>query len=351
MPNPGMLLHAALPLMLAAGVLAVAVPEARAITYGEPDCTNNQNNIGCEHPNVVSLSGFAPPPDGSGIDGVGFGRCSGSLLAKDDEKIVILTAGHCVSFYSGALADGTLIDVGVSFDAEIERDIPDISGSSWSPAQYILGGIPVLPEEYGPQGLNAFNLHFDYGLIVLPFGQNALFTHAGDVVDLTGIEPVRLPLPDLLADIADHRDPPILTAVGYGVGEAHNKPGDGGNAGGAVNDLSKLGVRWMSTGTALIHFMGPNRNLAFGSQNPARGHEGACGGDSGGPVFYDDGFSEIQVAVTSSGDSICRGSAIMARTDAPEAQAFLLCALDAGSLEEVTACGCTEVDSQGECSP
>lgn len=346
----GRVFQALLPVVVAAWGIAAAAPDARAITFGEPDCTDNLNNLGCRHSNTVSLSGFAAAPVGSGLDGVAFGRCSGSLLGKDDEKVFILTAGHCVSFYIGALQDGTLIDVGVSFDAEIVRDIPAISGSSWSPAQYILGAVPVLPEEYGPQGLNAFNLQFDYGLVVLPFGQNDLVTNGGETVDLTGVDPVTLPEPDFVSTIVDPGDPPILTAVGYGVGEAHNKPGKGGNKGGAVNDLSKLGVRWLSSGTALINFMGQNQNLMIGSQNPARGHEGTCGGDSGGPIFHDDGQGEIQVAVTSSGDAICRGSAIMARTDAPEAQAFIQCALAAGSLEAVAACGCTEVDSQGECA-
>ncbi len=115
--------------------LAVAPPAARAITFGEPDCLDTAANVGCQHPNTVSLSGFRPPREDELVDGVSSGRCSGSLLAKDDERVIILTAGHCVSFYLGGLADGTLIDVGVSFDAEIARDIPEISASSWSPRQ------------------------------------------------------------------------------------------------------------------------------------------------------------------------------------------------------------------------
>jgi len=246
-------------------LIAAAPPDAFAITFGEPDCVDNASNIGCLHPNTVSLSGFQAPRDGEDVDGVAFGRCSGSLLAKDDQRVVILTAGHCVSFYLAGLADGTLIDVGVSFDAQIERDIPEISTSSWSPAQYILGSIPVLPEEYGPHGLNAFNLHFDYGIIVLPVPPGGLLTHGGEAVDLTAIEPVTLPPPGFLSTIANAQDPPIFTAVGYGVGEAHKRPREGGNKGGAVNDLSKLGVRLFTAGTAFVGFMGPNMNLMMGS--------------------------------------------------------------------------------------
>jgi Trypsin len=140
------------------------------------------------------------------------------------------------------------------------------------------------------------------------------------------------------------------TAVGYGTGEAHNKPGDGGNAGGVVNDLSKLGVRWVTDLTSAFHFMGPEGNLLFGSQNPARGNEGTCGGDSGGPLFFNDLGTSVEVGITSSGDAICRASPIIARTDSTRAVAFLSCVLmPAAKLSEVLACGCTAVDSQGEC--
>lgn len=338
-------------LCMALGVVTVtASPGVFAITFGEPDCVDNATNFVCEHPNTVSLSGFRAPGDGEDVDAVAFGRCSGSLLAKNNERVVILTAGHCVSFYISALASGFLIDVGVSFDALIERDIPEISQTSWSPNQYVLGGIPVLPEEYGPHGANAFNLHFDYGVIVFEVPIGGLVTQGGVNVDLSEIAPVTLPDADFLSFVAAVQNPAVFTAVGYGVGEAHNQPQEGGNQGGAINDSSKLGVRWTTTmGTAFVAFAGPNQNLMIGSQNPARDYTGTCGGDSGGPIFYDHGDDELQVAITSSGDSICRGSAIMARTDAAEAQEFLGCVLNAELTEDVLACGCAEVDKQGEC--
>ena len=40
---------------------------------------------------------------------------------------------------------------------------------------------------------------------------------------------------------------------------------------------------------------------------------------------------------------------VLARTDAPEAQSFLNCVLTAADFDEIAACGCTEVDKQGEC--
>ena len=335
--------------LLAAAMLGLAATEARAITFGEPDCADNATNTGCAHPNAVSVSGFrAAGPGEPPVDGVSSVRCSGSLLSKDDQRIVILSAGHCVSAYLAGLQDGSLIDVGVSFDALIERDLPQISPLVWSPDQYVLGGQPVLPLEYGPQGANAWNLHFDYAVIVFGIPAGGLVTNGGDPVDLAAIDPVSLPDEGFLDDLVSANDPALVTAVGYGVGQAHKKPGQGGRKG-APNDTSVFGVRYMADETGLTHFMGPNQNLVFGSQNPARGFNGSCGGDSGGPIFYDGFLGQIQVGVTSSGDAICRGSAIIARTDGAEAQDFLACVLDAADTGGIAACGCTTVNSKGEC--
>ena len=336
--------------LLAVAALGLAAHEAKAITFGEPDCDDNATNSNCRHPNTVSVSGFrASGPNEPPVDGVSSVRCSGSLLSKNADRFVILTAGHCASAYIAGLQSGGLIDVGVSFDALIERDVPQISAFSWTPKQYVLGGIPVLPQEYGPQGANAWNLHFDYAVIVFEIPAGGVVTHGGTPVDLSAIDLVTLPAEGLLEDIVDASDTPIVTAVGYGVGEAHKKPREGGRKG-AGNDLSVFGVRYLADGTGLTSFLGPNQNLVFGSQNPARGFIGTCGGDSGGPIFYQTLAGEIQVGVTSSGDAICRGSAIIARTDAPEAQDFLHCVLEAGDTASIEACGCTAVGPQGECA-
>lgn len=350
MARSSSVMHFGLLSLAFAGLAIVEAPGAGAVTYGEPDCTNNATNTGCLHPNTVSLSGFRPPRLGENAEAISSVRCSGSLLEKSADRFVILTAGHCASAYLSGLQDGALIDVGVSFDALINRDLPSISPTVWSPAQYILGGQPVLPADYGPQGAKASNIQFDYAVIVFEIPPGGLMTGGGFSVDLIDVEPVILPDEGFLEDRVSATTPLPLTAVGYGTGEAHNKPGEGGNAGGAVNDLSKLGVRWVTDATSAFSFMGPEGNLLLGSQNPARGDEGTCGGDSGGPLFFDDLGTDVQVGITSSGDAICRATSIIARTDSARAVDFLSCVLLPGTdLQDILACGCTEVDRQGEC--
>jgi hypothetical protein len=338
----------ALVVLSAVCLASLATPAAKAISYGAPDCISSG---ACKYPNTVSLSGFRSPRAGEGTEPVSFLRCSGSLLDYvPGDRFVILTAGHCASAYLSGLQDGSLVDVGVSFDPVITRDVSQ-DLALWTPAQYILGGQPVLNVDYGPQGAKASNVQFDYAVIVFKVpAVGPIMTHSGSPVDISSIEPVLLPDEGFLDGRVSATTPLPLTAVGYGTGEAHNKPGDGGNAGGVVNDLSKLGVRWVTDLTSAFHFMGPEGNLLFGSQNPARGNEGTCGGDSGGPLFFNDLGTRIEVGITSSGDAICRATSIIARTDGTRAVAFLSCVLTpAAKLSDVLACGCTAVDSQGEC--
>ena len=113
---------------------------AGAITYGEPD-----NGA---PPNVVSIAGFREARDSNNEPIlISSGRCSGSLIRKDEDKLVFLTAGHCSQFWLEGLQNESLADVGVSFDEVIDKDLGPTATST---IQYILGAQPVLYDGYFP---------------------------------------------------------------------------------------------------------------------------------------------------------------------------------------------------------
>jgi hypothetical protein len=308
---------------------------ADAITYGVPDEG--------AHPNVVSIAGFREATDANGDPIlISSGRCSGSLIRIEDDMLVFLTAGHCPQFWLEGLQDGSLVDVGVSFDEVIDKDL-GVAASSTN--QYILGGQPVLYDGYFP-GENAWNIQFDYGLVVLRIPDGGLVTEDGTPVDLTGIEPVTLiDIEDYLYDNGDIHDPFVLVQVGYGIGEYLNRPGEG-NKGGAAPDLDTFLNRSIADNSVFHGFMGPKRNLMRSFQHFAKDQNGSCGGDSGGPNFLYIDEVETQVSVISSGSFPCNSTSITARLDIPEALEFVDCALTAS---DPTLCGCTEVDKHGMC--
>jgi hypothetical protein len=83
--------------------------------------------------------------------------------------------------------------------------------------------------------------------------------------------------------------------------------------------------------------------------NPARGYEGTCNGDSGGPNFHVANGTKIQVGVSSSGDRYCRATSLIARLDIPAAISFLSCAANATSPAAYSACGCTTLNRKWLC--
>lgn len=313
------------------GVTFLPAP-AQAITYGQPDCENNSSNLNCGNRNVVSVVGITPDFRVSV-------RCSGSLLHKSDSRILILTAGHCVQAWARGLQEGWLQTVGVSFDADVRW--------SWF-GQYVLGGKPLLNRHYGPS-LRSFNIYHDYAVVAFPATQGQPMTAMNAAVDLSDVDTVTLPSVDFVLSLLDPANPPLFTNVGYGISEWLNAPGDGGNAGGI--ELNRwYGLRYVSEATAPLNTMMQDQSMLVGSSNPARGYNGTCNGDSGGPNFFvDSAGHKIQIGVTSSGDKRCRATSIISRLDIPQAQEFIDCAVDATTAEEYAACGCTTLNNVGVC--
>ena len=256
---------ALLVLILAAGALPAA-----AITNGELD--------GELHRNVGLMAAFK--------DDVYQWRCSGTLI---DEE-VFLTAGHC-------LEDG--VDrVRIWFESDLS-DLTDYSAGT------AIEGSPVLNPYYAWVWPDPH----DVGLVILD-----------EAVD--GITPALLPAMPEAHELAllDQLKEGGTLAGGYGndskEGVSFRSVGYGGNL-----------ASWqpLEIGYDLIRRVSESEYVALTkyylhlSQKAVFDEGGSCFGDSGGPIFWDDGAgNEIVVAVTSTGDGACVATGLDYRIDTHE---------------------------------
>jgi secreted trypsin-like serine protease len=127
---------------------------------------------------------------------------------------------------------------------------------------------------------------------------------------VTNIAPARLPKAGQLDALSVNQK---FTAVGYGAQEVKNQPGGPVNAyydvrEFAVSSLDAVNPFWLRL-----------------SQNAATGDGGTCYGDSGGPNFLGAGATETNIVAgtTITGDSFCKATNVIYRTDTPSARGFL----------------------------
>src|SRR6266511_287111 len=270
--------------LIAVVALALSMSSsARAITWGEPDVNN-------EYPNVASVRGIVEAQNLARIS------CSGSLLHMDAEKVVILTAAHCTDAWTSAIAAGTIDSVGVSFDQNNQ-----INGTTTNATYYVRGGVPIsFPAKDAP-----FET-FDYGLVVFSTGA---VNHQGQTIQqrwgtLTPIQvaPNKDYVSDLLNSVSNATQNLSFTAVGYGTGEKFPIPGqETGPANPSGSNTAKFLIRYIADG--LMY------DVLRLSMNIAKGEDGTCNGDSGGPIFYvDQTLGRVQVSLVSGGDAVCRAT-------------------------------------------
>ena len=216
-----------------------------------------------EYPFVAMLAFYE-------AEGVYSHRCSGTLMTET----VVVTASHCTDGMASARA---------YFDVEVTDDFRN------DPKKGVTG-TPFTHPQFNPNTLDN-----DVAVVVLDRSvrrdEYPVLTTEGFLSELKAA-----------GEIADD----TFLAVGYG-GNTGPKPGS------LEFDLFRRFVvsEYASLTQQQLHL----------DQNQNTGGGGTCGGDSGGPHFWQDTL--ILVSVTSWGDPLCRSNDMTARVDTAAAQTFL----------------------------
>jgi hypothetical protein len=269
---------------IVAFVVLAATPSA-AITSGVPD--TQHRNVG------AMLLDF--DPDGTGPESaMRIPACSGSLLAAN----LFLTAAHCVDVVD--TFQDQVEQVLVSFDSDLR---PDEATGAVDPANVIvvtdLAAHPAFR-------CSLSTCYDDIGVLTLASSPS-------------GISPIELPTLGFLdqqaagGGLRGH----IFVNVGYGLTSV-----DRSLLSPTVTATTD-GLRRMSTSP----FMALTMNQLLLLENvSATGQGGTCAGDSGGPKFYEaipGVLSNLVVAITTSGDPVCRSLSQNQRLDTASARSFL----------------------------
>ena len=262
-----------IPVVIIAVLLVTA--RVRTITYGFVDTTNAFSNTGAFI--VKAPSGRIFP------------ICTGTLIAPN----VFLTASHCTLFYEQDLAPEGYV-AAVSFDNPIPF------GDLTSKSTKLVGVTEVITNP----------------------GYNAAQSDSGDIAVLLvdprqtrGIAPAALPAAGLLDQLAAQNGlkGTVYTAVGYGL---QNRVVGGGTP--FFQDRNPVPRMF-----AFSTFDALNGGYLRLSMNPATGDGGTCFGDSGGPNFLNVNGTRTLVAITITGDTVCRATNVVYRLDTASSRAFL----------------------------
>lgn len=265
----------ALILILVVGSLLLVPPKSSAITFGFVDSSNTFRNVGAF---IVK----------SPTTGEIFPVCSGTMITAN----VFLTASHCTAFFTQDLANE-----GFTAFVTLDQSIP--FGSLTTNKTELL---PVAHVVTNPNFNQSQSDSGDIGVLILE--RNA-----------RGVTPAALPSCGLLDQLVAQNGmkAATFTNVGYGV---QNRVVGGGVP--FFQDLNPI-PRMFSFSS----FNSLNGGYLRLSQNASTGNGGTCFGDSGGPNFLTVDGHQLIVAITITGDTVCRSTNVDYRVDTVSAQAFL----------------------------
>jgi hypothetical protein len=250
---------------LVAGLITGIQTSAQAITFGVPDAG--------DHPNVGSFVGEFTDPE-TGETSL-FQLCTGTLIAED----VVLSASHCFSDLPP-----TITSITFTLAETIDKDRDGVIDADVT----LLSGTPVTHPLYSHRANNPYDI--------------AVFLLDAPV---TNVAPAPL-APAGMLDRAGLRDE-TFTAVGYGTVRRSIRQGPQGFDIGWRREKADQGL--LSVTKAWVTF----------SMNPSTGNGGTCYGDSGGPHFLGD----VVVAITVTGDAMCKATDKSYRVDTTWAREFL----------------------------
>ena len=263
--------------VLLASLLTAALlpPKASAITYGFVDSNNTFSNTGAF---------IVKSPDTGEI----FPICSGTMITPN----VFLTAAHCTSYFTQELAPEKY-----SAYVSLDQSIP--FGALTSNKTTLLSVAHVVTNpNYNPSQSDSGDI------AVLILDRN-----------VRGVTPATLPACELLDQLVAQNGlkNAVFTNAGYGI---QNRVVGGGVP--FFQDLNPI-PRMFSFSS----FNSLNGGYLRLSQNPSTGNGGTCFGDSGGPNFLTVNSQQLIVAITITGDSVCRSTNVDYRIDTISAQTFL----------------------------
>ena len=256
-------------------------------TFSQPDLNN-------DYPHVVSLM-FVQ-------NGEGYYSCTGTLLSST----VVLTAGHCVEG-GGYTNDETFVRNEQNAYAGIENyvDGDEVDAAAWLEGEWIRAKTVVPHPQYSDYA--EFPNTYDVGVVIL-----------SEPIELDTYG--QLPQEGLLDELLtgkNHRDR-LFTIVGYGQQ-------------GEIPAFNSTDFERYFGQTTLININSYNAGdemTAVFTNNPGKGNGqgGACYGDSGGPLFYDDSYTIG--AIVSFGFTPCIGPDFQFRMDTETALDFVQSYLD-----------------------